>query len=219
MTLEEYRQYASEHDDWAPGWDAIDEAFKKLYPDQEPAHFGTLLHSRAIFGGDEYLDGYSIYQSPHGYKHLLTYGIQICIPNEKAFGGQWSGWGYEMTIKLVEDTVEDCKWVISMLSNLARYTYTQKRYFEPLQYIAGDGTSIHIGVESKITALLTVNDTEVNGIDTVHGRVDFIQLVGITQNELEAIMKDRTLAQVLVDNMKKDNPFLVTDMKRTKSYL
>jgi len=219
MTLEEYRQYASEHDDWAPGWDAIDEAFKKLYPDQEPAHFGTLLHSRAIFGGDEYLDGYSIYQSPHGYKHLLTYGMTDLYTDEKAFGGQWSGWGYEMTIKLVEDTVEDCKWVISMLSNLARYTYTQKRYFEPLQYIAGDGTSIHIGVESKITALLTVNDTEVNGIDTVHGRVDFIQLVGITQNELEAIMKDRTLAQVLVDNMKKDNPFLVTDMKRTKSYL
>lgn len=219
MNLEEYKKRASEQDDWAPGWDAIDEVFEKLYPNQKPAHYGTTLTKRAIFSGDQYIDGYSIYQSLNGYKHLLTYGMTELYTNEEAFGGEWSRWGYEMTIKLKESTNEDCMWAIDMLSNLARYTYTQKRFFEPLQFIAGNGTSLHIGVESAITALLAVNDTEANGIDTVHGRVNFIQLVGITQRELEMLKEDRTKAGILVENMKIDNPYLVTDMKRTKSYL
>lgn len=219
MTLEEYKKRASEQEDWAPGWDAIDEVFDKLYPNQKPTHYGTELHKRFIFGGDEYLDGYSIYQSQNGYKHLLTYGMTELYTEEEAFGGEWSRWGYEMTIKLKENSNEDCMWAINMLSNLARYTYTRKKFFEPMQFVAGDGTSLHIGVESAITAILIVNDTESKGIDTIHGRVDFMQLVGITQRELEALKKDSAKAEMLVENMKKDNPYLITDMKRIKSYL
>ncbi|SFI90129.1 MULTISPECIES: suppressor of fused domain protein [unclassified Bacillus (in: firmicutes)] len=219
MILEEYEKRASEQEDWAPGWEAIDEIFDKLYPNQKPAHYGTTFHERSIFGGDQYLDGYSIYQSPNGYKHLLTYGMTELYTDEEAFGGEWSRFGYEMTIKLKEDSNEDCMWAIDMLSNLARYTYTQKRFFEPMQFVAGNGTSLHIGVESAITALLVVSDTEAEGIDTVHGRVNFIQLVGITQQELEVLKEDYTQAEVLVKNMKKDNPYLITDMKRIKSYL
>ena len=53
MNKEEYKKYAEEHEDWAPGWDAIDECFEKLYPGQEPEHFGTNIISRAMMGGDE----------------------------------------------------------------------------------------------------------------------------------------------------------------------
>ncbi len=219
MTLEEYKKYSSEHEDWAPGWEAIDEVFDYLYPNQKPAHYGTDLHKRSIFGGDEYLDGYSIYHSPNGYKHILTYGMTELYTNEEIFGGEWSRWGYEMTIKLKEDTNEECMWAINMLANLARYTYTKKRLFEPMQFIAGNGTSLHIGIDSAITALFIVNDTEANGIDTIHGRVEFTQLVGITQRELEVLKENHNQAQIFVENMKKDNPYLVTDMKRTKSYI
>lgn len=82
-----------------------------------------------------------------------------------------------------------------------------------------NGKSIHLGVESAITALLVVNDTEAVSIDTVHGKVDFLQLVGITQRELELLKEDYTQAPKLVENMKRENPNLVTDMKRKKSYL
>lgn len=219
MDKQEYKRLASEQDDWAPGWHAIDAVFEKLYPGQEPSHFGTDLHARAIFGGDQYLDGYSIYQSTHGYKHIITYGMTELYTEEKAFGGEWSKWGYEMTIKLKEESLDDCLWSIDMLSNLARYTYTQNRFFEPLQFIAGNGTSLHIGVESNITALLVVRDTEAAGVDTVHGKVDFMQLVGITEKELEVLKEDSTKAAELVGKMKLDNPHLVTDMKRKHSYL
>ena len=50
--------------------------------------------------------------------------------NEEAFGGEYSRWGYEMTIKLKENSAEDCLWALDMLSNLARYTYTTERFFE-----------------------------------------------------------------------------------------
>lgn len=219
MKLEEYKRLAAEQEDWAPGWEAIDSVFGKLYPNQNPAHYGTLFHSRAIFGGDEYLDGFSIYDSPKGFKHLLTYGMTELYTNEEAFGGKWSRWGYEMTIKLKEETNEDCMWAIDMLSNLAKYTFTQNRFFEPFQFIAGNGSSLHIGTDSNITALLVVNDTEAQSLNTVHGKVEFMQLVGITQRELEILMDNRTKAEVLVEEMRKDNPYLVTDMGRIDSYL
>ncbi|MBB3111032.1 hypothetical protein FHS18_003100 [Paenibacillus phyllosphaerae] len=219
MKLEEYRNRASEVEDWAPGWEAIDIVFERLYPGQTPVHYGTELHQRAVFGGENYLDGYSIYDSPNGYKHLVTYGMTELYVEEEAVGGEWSRWGYEMTMKLKEDSIEECLWAINMLSNLAYYTYTQERDLEPLQFVAGRGTSIRTDIESAITALLLVNDTEVEGIDTVHGKVDFVQLVGITQRELEVLREDRNQIGRLIENMKKDNPFLITDMKRTKSYL
>ncbi|MEI5906595.1 suppressor of fused domain protein [Bacillus spongiae] len=203
MLLEEYKKRASLEEDWAPGWDAIDEVFQKLYADQEPAHYATEIHKRSLFGGEEFLDGFSIYQSSNGYKHLLTYGMTELYTNEESFGGEWSRWGYEMTIKLKADSIEDCLWAADMLSNLARYTYTKEKFFEPMQYVAGNGTSLHIGKESAITALLIVQDTEAEGTDTVHGRVDFLQLVGITQRELQVVKDDSRKVNLLIEKMRK----------------
>ena len=58
------------------------------------------MMARAIFGGDCYLDGYSIYDSPKGYKHIVTFGMTELYADEESFGGEWNKWGYEMTIKL-----------------------------------------------------------------------------------------------------------------------
>lgn len=218
MTLEEFRKKA-EDDDFAPGWDAIDGAFDKLYPGQKPDHYGTMIQKRAMFGGDQYLDGYSIYTSPKGYKHMVTYGMTELYVNEELFGEEWNKWGYEMTMKLAEEKSEDCLWAADMMANLARYTYTSERYFQHGQYIQGNGESLHIGVDSTITALLCVNDTELETVDTVYGKVEFIQLVGITQSELEAVKADHDRVDELIAKIKEDSPDMVTDMKRTKSYL
>lgn len=220
MTKEEFLRRIESDEEYSPGWQAIDDAFELLYPGQQPKHFGTLLHSRAIWGGDNYLDGYSIYDSNKGYKHIVTYGMTVLYGDEEAFGGEWNGWGYEMTIKLKEETEENCMWAIDMLSNLARYTYQSSNYFEPKQYVKGNGKSLHLGVESLITALLIVEDTEVKMQHSVYGKTEFMQLVGITESELQAIIADNTNVDKLIGLMKADgNAELVTDMKRSKSYL
>ena len=217
MTLEEYKKQMEQKEDWAPGWDAIDSCFAKLYPGQEPRHYATDLVHRAIFGGEEFLDGVSIYQSENGYKHIVTYGMSALYADEKDFGNDYSRWGYEMTIKLPVETDEECIWAISLLSNMARYTYTQQRFFEPYQGVPGSGVSIKQGVDSKLTGLLVVEDTEIQGIDTVHGRLEFMQFIGITNEEVEEMKKGYESIVKLLDKMKEDNPMLITDINRNKS--
>ena len=220
MTKEEFLKRLQEDEEYSPGWQAIDDAFEKLYPGQTPDHFGTLMTSRAIFGGEEYLDGFSVYTSPKGYKHLVTYGMTVLYGDEESFGGEWNGWGYEMTMKLREDDTESCKWAMDMMLNLARYTYTTKRFFEPFQYVKGNGDSLHMGEDSMITALLLVSDTEAETQMSVYGKTEFIQLVGITESEIQAVMEERSNVEKLIKLMKADgNEDLVTDMRRTKSYL
>jgi len=219
MTKEEYIAKMNEDHEWAPGWDAIDAEFARLYPGQEPQHYGTVITSRAIFGGDEFLDGCSIFSNPSGYMHLVTYGMSSLYAGEEAFGGEFSGWGYEMTMKLKEEDPGKCLWAIDMMSNLARYTFRSNRFFENEQFIQGNGSPIHVGAESQITALLTVNDTTAQTQDTVHGKLEFIQLVGITESELAALKDDAGNVKILIEKMKKDNPELITDMNRDFSYL
>ena len=217
--LDEYVKKAEEEDDWAPGWDAIEACFETLYSNQQPKHYGTNFHSRAIFGGDQYLDGYSVYASPHKHLHIVTFGMSELYSNKEAFGGEWSKWGYEMTIRLPPCEEADFMWAIDMLSNLARYTFTSERFLEPFQYISGGGNPIKVGADTKLTGLLVVADPELPGVETLHGRLEFMQMVGITQTELDAIMADRSLSKALIEKMKRDDPFFVTDLARTKSYL
>ena len=219
MTKEEYIEKMNSDHEWAPGWDVIGDEFDRLYPGQEPSHYGTVMTKRAIFGGEEYLDGFSFYKNDAGYLHLVTFGMTELYADPDSFGEDYSRWGYEMTMKLKEEEPSDCMWAINILSNLARYTYKTKKFFEPGDHIGGNGSSIHEGTPSLITALLVVNDTTAQGQDSVHGRVDFLQMVGITQSELEAIRKDDSNIDRLIELMKKDSPELVTDMQRDFSYL
>lgn len=218
MTKIEYIKRMKEDSDWAPGWDAIESEFARLYPGVKEAHFGTAFQTRAMFGGDEFLDGFSVYTSDKGYQHIVTFGMSALYADEKSFGEEYSKWGYEMTIKLKEETPNDCIWAMNMLSNLARYTYKTERYFDPFQCIPGNGTPLHIGMDSQITALITVDDTTAKAQNTPHGKLGFIQLVGITQAEADVIKTDIDKIPELVKLMKKDNPELVTDMTRSFSY-
>ncbi len=221
MTFEEFKA-REDDDEFAPGWDEIEAAFSEVYGDTKPEHFGTTITSRAMFGGDEYLDGFSAYPSDKGYAHIVTFGMSELYYDEESFGGEFSKWGYEMTMKLKDTEPNNCVWAMNMMSNLARYTFTSKSWFEPGQYVgnAKDPQSINLSKpESKITALLIAADTEVNGRDTIYGRLDFVQLVGITTDEFLKIRENKELIPTLLDNLKADYPDLETDMNRTKNYI
>lgn len=218
MTLEEFKKKASEIEDWAPGWEAIDEAFAKVYPNVEPIHYGTDITKRAMFGGNQFLDGYSFFKSTKGYWHLVTYGMTFLYVEEEEFGGEWNKWGYEMTMKLPYEDVNDCLYAADLLSNIARYTYNTEKYFEPYHFINCNG-SINANIESDITALLAVPDTEIDSIDTIYGRTDFIQFVGITSEEYEMLRNEPNKAVELANLIKHDYPDFTTDLKRTKSYI
>ena len=219
MTKEEYIKKIKEEDAWAPGWEAIDKEFARLYSEGEEAHYATALYARAWLGGTEYLDGYSVYKNKNGYFHLVTYGMSNLYADEEAFGAEYSGFGYEMTIRLKEERAEDCLWAMDMMSNLARYTNETGFYFKSGDFVIGNGTPIHIGTDSVTTGLVIVNDVGAKTLDTLHGKLEFLQLVGVTTQEISAIRKDRNNFEKLLALMRRDNPELITDTKRTKSYL
>ena len=220
ITREEYAEHARAQDDWAPGWDAVEGAFAALYPGVEPQHLASDLTARAMFGGQEWLDGASLYPSPHGYQHIVTFGMSSLYADPDHYGGEYSGWGYEMTAKIAASSPEDAFWMVDSMSRLARYTYGSKSFLQPYETVAGRaGEPIRQGSDSALTSLLVVPDTEVAGVDSVHGRLDFLQLVGITDAELAwvtseptaALDRGRELAARLVAS---GNPMLVTDLAR-----
>lgn len=173
MTREEYAKRMKKHTDWAPGRDAIEAAFARRYPKTEPVCFESELHDRAAFGGDEYLDGFAVYDTGKGYQHIVTYGMSELYPSMAAFGAEYSKWGYEMTMKVRESYAETGTWALDLLAQLARYTYQTGNFFEPGAYIPGDGSSLHPELNSAITGLAIVSDSTVAPIETVHGRVAF----------------------------------------------
>jgi len=134
MTREEYAKRMKKHPDWAPGWDAIDAAFAKLYPEAEPVRFESELHDRAALGGEEYLDGFAVYDTGKGYQHVVTYGLSELYPSMAAFGSEYSKWGYELTLKVRESYAETGTWALDLLAQLARYTFQTGNYFEPGAY-------------------------------------------------------------------------------------
>ena len=67
--------------------------------------------------------------------------------------------------------------------------------------------------------MITIPDTEAQTLDSIYGRTEFIQLVGITEREFQAIGENKDNIQILCDRMKKEYPDFVTDMGRKKSYL
>ncbi|MFQ9831865.1 MAG: suppressor of fused domain protein [Oscillospiraceae bacterium] len=56
-------------------------------------------------------------------------------------------------------------------------------------------------------------------METVHGKVAFLQLVGLTQPELDALARDPDALDGILERMRADDPELVLDMRRTKSYV
>lgn len=213
MDLDAYRkQYAA--DDAAPGWEAIDARLKQLYGDQEPLHLAA-NHPYAL-GGPDPLDGISIYRSVSSVPHLhfVTYGMSELYYSEESVGAGFSRFGFEFSLRLAPDVdAAAATWVANLLQNLARYVYSSKKWFEPYHYIPANGP-ICLGADTDVTALTTVLDPELGTMDTVHGRVEFIQFLGITQAEYDDLRAGRNGCRALMDAERELNPMYITRLDR-----
>lgn len=213
MTLEEYKKEFSEDD--SVGWLSIDKEFDRLYPNQEPKHFAPPISY--MLGGADPLDGISIYNSKKqtDHFHYVTYGFSELYYDEAKVDGEFSKWGFELTFRLkpFSEDNEIPTWVIALLQNIAKYVFSSGNWFEELHYMPANGP-IRLDTETEITALLFVADPEIEKIQTPHGEVTFLQVVGITTAEFEALKENPETAEELVNKLKADNPLLITDLTR-----
>ncbi|GKV55062.1 hypothetical protein NCCP2222_10090 [Sporosarcina sp. NCCP-2222] len=194
------------------GWDAIDRAVKTIYGEQEPKHYGTLI-SYAL-GGSDPLDGISVYKSvePVPHWHFVTYGFSELYEKETE-DPEESGYGFELTFRLVreEDEEEPPAWALNLLQNMGRYVFNSGNVFRAGDYLDANGP-ICLGADTQLTALAFVKDPELEAMDTPNGHVEFLQMVGITHDELEAMQTWNTLG-VLAAGLS-HIPSYVTDLGR-----
>lgn len=201
------------------GFDAIEKRFKKLYPNQEEIHFHAVVSSR--LGGEDPLDGISIFRG-EGYYHFVTFGFSELYEKESE-DLEYSGYGFELTFKLkmsdeqkkrkkreLDIKDKELKNICSIMQELARYVFETGEIFQPNEYIwTGQKEGIDSNKKSKITGFITSLDMA-KEIDTPNGKVQFVELIGATDNELKAIDSGKIKVEDILKRLKTD----ITDYNR-----
>lgn len=217
----------------APGWDAIDEVLRKVYPNTEERHYGTII--KYILGGKDPLDGLSVYDNPQQafHRHMISYGMSELYYAPESVGRDFSRWGCEFTMRLTPfEGDRDAEnrdgslaphepyWAMNLMQNIARYVYDTGEYFEAYHFMPAN-SPIRMDTDTRLVGIIFAPDPQLGSIDTEHGRVEFLQMVGLTQRELDWLFQKPTTARgrELVDWMRQDNPLLITDLKRIKEYV
>lgn len=218
MTQKEYKNLFDEDD--AVGWLEIDKVVEGIYGDQKPRHYAPPLHY--MVGGEDPLDGVSIYDSQKDmfHRHLVSYGMSELYYNEEAAGGEFSKWGFEFTFRLkpfAEDG-DDPTWVVNLMNNLARYVIKSGKWFEEYHVIPANGPiRLNSTAEINIVGVAFVSDPELGKIQTPHGEVLFLQMVGLTANEMNRITSASSAydeVKKVLDEMKTTNLLMITDLLR-----
>lgn len=196
----------------AKGWDAITEIFEKVYPGQKkPLHYTTKLPWE--LGGNDPLQGISVYDGGD-YYHFVSYGLSDLYDKSNK-DDKYSGYGMEFTLKLkkkkYEDLDKELKNIAGIFQQLARTTFMRGELYKPFEYIyTGQEKGIDYMQKSKITGFITVLDEEVGSINTPNGIVDFVELVGVYNSELERLLNKKTTVKELYKKLGSD----VTDYSR-----
>ena len=196
----------------ALGWDAIDNEAKKIYLNQDnPKHYAPLIKWK--FGGNDPLDGISVYDSGD-YWHFVTYGLSELYEKESE-DKEWSGYGMEFTFKLKKDNYEneedEIRCICGILQSIARITFTQGEIFNVYEYLyTGQTEGIDARRISNITGFITIPDTKFSTLNTPNGRVNFVEFIGVTNNELLALKNEKLDVKTLYNKLDSD----VTDYNR-----
>lgn len=193
------------------GFDAISDTMQNLYPAQKGLYYGTVIP--AFLGGNDPLDGVEVWKSEHGipHWHYVTYGFTELYEKESD-DPEESGYGFELTFRLKRGNEEQPPaWPISLLQNLARYVFSSGNVFGPGHHMNANGP-IALDTDTKLTALGFRVDPELGALDTPNGHFTFLQAVGLTEDEMDAMMcwnGEKFLAA-----LEEQLPLCITDLSR-----
>lgn len=196
----------------SPGWDAIDKELKRLYPDQEPKHFAPVLPY--ALGGPDPLQGISVYQRKNpDHWHLVTYGFTD-LYDKSVPESVVSGYGFELTIRVSRssETGGPPHWAVNLLQNLARYVFQTGNAFGVGHHMPTNGP-IAESVDTQLQALAFCADPELGRFTSQNGQAEFLQVVGLTLDEL-ALVREWDTDAFLREIARRDK-LLITNLNRT----
>ncbi|KAJ8317173.1 hypothetical protein KUTeg_005077 [Tegillarca granosa] len=213
-----------------PGLEAIYSACRRLYPNQpNPLQVTALV--KYWLGGPDPLDYISMYANPGDenrgippHWHYISYGLSDlhgdgrvhdhtfrCNGNEGP-----SGFGFELTFRLKREPGETNPptWPATLMQALARYVFQTENVL-----FSGDHIPWHMpldGSESRIQHMLMCEDAQLLPITTPFGSVSFVQIVGVTGEELRAAQQwnGPGVIELIRSIPCAGGPWLITDMRR-----
>lgn len=197
----------------APGWDAIARALSALYQGRKPRQYDNPHPWR--LGGDDPLDAISVWQraEPLPHWHYVTSGFSELYAKQGK-NAAVSGFGFELSLRLAAEpgATEPPLWPMHLLQNLARYVFKSGNAFHDGHRLDTNGP-ISLGRPTRLCALGFAFDPELPAIDTPNGRLAFLQVIGLTQDEERAAQQWET--RKLLDLLRPGMPLWITDLKRT----
>lgn len=195
----------------ALGWDAIDQALKDIYPEQEPEHFAPEIPPD--LGGNDPLNGISVYfDETNGFYHYISYGLTELYQKESD-NEKLSGWGFELTFKLKSNSKLNStpKWPITLLQQIAKVVFDKGVEFDEYHSLSS-GPITNEG--SSIDGLMFVLDNQLGVRDSEYGEFKFLQIFGLTKKEFDGITDKTMDRRELIKKELAKNPLLLTDINR-----
>lgn len=136
-----------------------------------------------------------------------------------------SGMGFELTFRLIKSSnIKNPHenemppiWPANLLQMLARYVFQTGN-----RLCAGDNVPWKKSLDnkqSKIQHMLIAEDVQLKRTETPFGWVDFCQIVGVTEEELDQATwwKGTGVLNLLKKDLQTGGEWLITDMKRAQS--
>lgn len=186
--------------------------FQKEYKNIEAEYYRPLIS--AEFGGDFLLDSVVSYKTKDIIE-FVTLGFSD-VAEKEIENGEYSGYGFELAVKLNikdmngDNISKECNNICSIFNGLAGYIFESGKVFKENQYIyTGQTQGIDAECKSALTGFV-ITAHKAGTVDTVNGKVKILQLTGMTDNELKAVIDKKIEVYKLLDMIKTD----ITDYSR-----
>ncbi len=146
--------------------------------------------------------------------HYVTFGLSDLYGRTREIDTDFSGLGFELTMRVAAEDETPPYGPLNALREMARYVYSSKRIFERGQYIDAGGP---VAPGSNLEGFAVTLDTQLGVVKSLSGRVEMLQVFGLTRDELEWV-KDND-PETLLRVMARVNPRLVTFINRDSIFL
>lgn len=194
-----------------PGVFAVTEAFRKAYSAASRLDFRSHLPPELEPHPAKLV---TAWEGP-GYWHLVTCGLTELFRKESDIPEQ-SGWGMELTMKVprAESDPGPPRYAVELLRYLVNYVESSHKPFQAGHY-ADIGP---LAQGATLEGVTFVRDTRLSGLYSgPFGRFYFLQVVGVTRDELEALARvdDERVVRALA---RQRGPDLLTEPLRASVF-
>ncbi|KAL7299854.1 hypothetical protein TKK_0007186 [Trichogramma kaykai] len=218
------------------GIESIHQICDRVYPDQ-PNPLTVTAVVKYWLGGPDPLDYVSMFENPGcpelgvpPHWHYVSLGLTDLHGDNRVHKRsnppRASGFGFELTFRLLREPGQHTPppWPAQMMQELSKYIFSSGNILYPGDHVAQhsplDSTAgIHAG-PGKINEILVAEDPQLRTFNSPHGTVSFLQIVGITAQELQAAQHWNGLGVLeLLKSSQICGPWLITNPRRVKSIM